>query len=678
MKPFEPLNAIAPKLPEGILYGGDYNPEQWPESVWIEDAELMRKAGVNLVSVAIFSWAKLEPRPREYNFEWLDRVIDILWSRGVSVCLATATASPPAWFPRQYPHSLPVDVNGIRLSPGSRQHYCPNCSSYREAGGELIRRVATRYAQHPAVALWHVNNEIGCHTFECFCDVCAREFRSWLKQRYQSLERLNAAWGTAFWSQAYGDWEEILPPRKMPTFRNPGHTLDYARFMSDSLRNVLINEIAAIRSITPDAKVTTNGLSFHRPVDYWSWYKEVDIAAWDSYPDPSMELGDARMAAFNHDLFRSLKGGQPFILMEQATTQVNWRATNMLKAPGQMRALSMAAIARGADGVMFFQWRASQAGAEKFHSGMVPHFGTEGRVFTEVCSLGAELKKLSEVRGARTRARVALIVSWENRWALELESKPTTFDYAEIVQYYYNALWDLNIAVDIVHPDGALENYDLVVAPALYQMTQGQGEKIREFVRRGGTLLMSYFSGIADENDRIWLGGYPGLLRDVLGLAVEEWQPLRAGETKSIALADGGNSTCATFCELIRLRGAEALATYAEDFYIGSPAVTKNRYGAGQAYYVATQTDPNWFRSFLQQIATSVDVGSPVIASPGVEVACRIKPGKNFLFVINHTNEPAWVDFSAWSGDDILTGKHCSARESIEPFGVKILTRTSE
>jgi beta-galactosidase len=391
-----------------------------------------------------------------------------------------------------------------------------------------------------------------------------------------------------------------------------------------------------------------------------------------------MEFGDARMAAFNHDLFRSLKGGQPFILMEQATAQVNWRPVNTLKAPGQMRALSMSAIARGADGVMFFQWRASQAGAEKFHSGMVPHFGTEGRIFKEVSSLGAELKKLSEVRGARPRARTALVVSWENRWALELESKPTTFDYAEIVQYYYNALWDVNVVVDIVHPDGALDDYDLLVAPALYQMTRSQGEKIRAFVRRGGTLIMSYFSGIADENDRIWLGGYPGLLRDVFGVVVEEWQPLRPGETKLVAPAAGENSACTQFCELLHLKGAEALASYAEEFYTGYPAVTKNKFGAGHAYYLATRMDPKWFGPWLRDIATSLNIGSSVTASAGVEIAFRSKPGTEFLFVVNHTNEPAWVEFNDWSGNDILTGKCCCARENIEAFGVRILVRPSE
>lgn len=677
MKSPTPLRSVAPKLPAGLLYGGDYNPEQWPEEVWREDVRLMRQAGVNLVSLGIFSWAKLEPRPGEFDFRWLDQVIDLLWSNGVSVCLATATASPPAWLSQAHPESLPVDVNGTRLSPGSRQHYCPNSRAYRAGSARLIGELAHRYAADPAVALWHVNNEIGCHTYECFCDVCAADFRTWLRGRYGSLEELNESWGTAFWSQAYGDWEEILPPRKMPSFRNPGQALDYARFMSDSLCDVLAREVAAIRAVMPGAKVTTNGLPFHRPVDYHRWYREVDIAAWDSYPDPAGGLGEVRAAAFNHDLFRGLRSGQPFMLMEQATTQVNWRPVNALKPEGQMRALSLAAVARGADAVMFFQWRASRAGAEKFHSAMVPHYGPEGRVFREVCGLGGDLKKLAGVCGARTPARVALLVSWENRWALELESKPTAFDYAAIVQHYHGALWDLNLAIDVVHPDARLDGYAMVVAPALYQLTRPQADSLRAFVQGGGALVMSYFSGVADERDHIWLGGYPALLQDVLGLAVEEWQPLAPGEGNVLS-AGGREVPCEKFCELLHLRGAEALATYARNFFAGRPAVTRHRYGAGEAIYVATQPERGWLRELLGGLAGARGLKAPLQAPPGVEAAVRTTGAEEFLFVINHEATEATVDFQGWSGADLLSGESCAGSVSLKPFGVRVLQRKTK
>jgi beta-galactosidase len=672
-----PLTSVAPKLPAGLLYGGDYNPEQWPEEIWHEDARLMREAGVNLVSLAIFSWAKLEPRPGTFEFAWLDRVIDLLYAHGVSVCLATATATPPPWFSRAHPESLPVDATGTRFSIGSRQHYCPNSHAFRAASAALTRELGRRYAAHPAVALWHLNNEVGCHLQECFCPACAAEFRRWLKSRHQTLDTLNEAWGTAFWGQIYGDWEEVELPRKTLTFHNPGQMLDYRRFMSDSLRDVLRNEIEALRSVAPDVKVTTNGLHFWRGTDYWEWYRHIDVAAWDFYPDPASGLGDVRSGAFCHDLFRSLRGGQPFILMEQATTQVNWRPTNTLKPPGQMRALSLQAIAHGADGVMFFQWRASRAGAEKFHSAMLPHFGPEARAHREVRALGAELKKLAEVAGARTPARIAMLVSWENRWALESESKPTSFDYAEILTHVYGALWDLNVPMDIVHPDHTLDGYDVVIAPALYQLTRVQAEQLRRFVDRGGLLVMSYFSGVVDERDQVWLGGYPALLQDVLGLAVEEWQPLAPGATNTLRVAGEHEAIpCTRFCELLDLRGATPVATYGHDFFAGRAAITRHRFGKGEACYLSTQPERTWLARFFESLLRPRGIVAPITAGPGIELAVRSGETAEYLFVINHEAKPVAADFGGWAGADLLTGERCRGRMELPPFGVRVLKRT--
>ena len=672
------LRSVCPKLPAGMIYGGDYNPEQWPEDVWREDARLMREAGVNLVSLGIFSWAKLEPRPGEFNFGWLDRVIDLLWQHGVSSCLATATASPPAWLGRAHPESLPVEADGTRLSFGSRQHYCLNSRAYRERSAELCRQLGRRYAAHPAVALWHINNEIGCHTSACYCDVCAAEFRMYLKTRYGSLDALNDAWGTAFWGQLYGDWEEIMPPRKAPAFRNPGQQLDYARFMSASMREILVGEITALRSVAPEAKVTTNGLAFWKPTDCWDWYQHVDVAAWDAYPDPAGGIGEVRATAFCHDLYRSLRGGQPFLLMEQVTSQVNWRPANALKAPAQMRALSYQAVARGADGVMFFQWRASRAGAEKFHGAMIPHYGAEGRVHREVRELGAELKKLADVTGTRVRARVAVIVSWENRWALELETKPAQFDYADILQAFYAPLWELNVAMDLLHPSAELGGYDVVLAPAVYLLTETQAGKLRAFVSDGGTLVMTYFSGVVDGHDRVWLGGYPALLQDVLGLAVEEWQPVLAGASEPLVFsgirsAQGG--TCSHLCELINLRGALPVATYATGFLAGRVAWTRHQFGSGETHYLGTRPDAQTLSRFFEELLSQRGIKSPVRADAGVEVSRRVGDREEFLFVINHLETSARVQLGDWSGVDVLTGRTCSADEALEPFGVRVLRR---
>ena len=393
---------ITSKVP-GMIYGGDYNPEQWPEEVWNEDVRLMREAGVNLVSLGIFSWAKLEPRPGEYDFGWLDRVVDLLYENGVMVNLATATASPPPWLARLHPESLPVTREGITLHPGARQHYCPRSAAYRERAAGLVRRVADRYKDHPALAMWHVNNEYSVHVQSCYCDTSTRAFRSWLQDRYGDLDRLNEAWGTAFWSQGYGEWGEILPSRAAPTFPNPTQQLDYHRFSSDALLECFTMERDVLREITPDVPVTSNFLGFPKALDLWKWAAVMDVVSVDLYPDPADPESYAK-AAMSHDLMRSLGAGKPFVLMEQTTVRVNWRERNVPKRPGEMRLWSLGTVARGADEIMFFQWRQSRAGAEKFHSAMVPHVDpADSRSWQEVKGLGNDLARLDDLPGARGR-----------------------------------------------------------------------------------------------------------------------------------------------------------------------------------------------------------------------------------------------------------------------------------
>ncbi|MGB3633292.1 MAG: beta-galactosidase, partial [Rubrobacteraceae bacterium] len=514
-----------------VLYGGDYNPEQWPEEVWLEDGQLMREAGVNLVSLGIFSWAKLEPRPGEYDFGWLDRILDLLYENGVMVDLATATASPPPWLARLHPESLPVTENGETLYPGGRQHYCPSSAGYREKAAELVRRISDRYKEHPALAMWHVNNEYGCHVSECYCDASAEHFREWLKDRYGNLDALNEAWGTAFWSQQYSEWEEIMPPRLAPTFANPTQQLDFRRFSSDALLECFLMEKEILREATPEIPVTTNFMGFFKPLDYWKWAVHEDIVSDDSYPDPADPEAHIR-AAMNRDLMRSLGAGKPWVLMEQTTVRVNWRARNAPKKPGQMRLWSHQAVARGADGIMFFQWRASKAGAEKFHSAMVPHGEPEeSRSWQEVKQLGAELGKLDALLGAEGEAEVAILLDWENWWALELDSKPSAdVNMLDGIYSFYKPLFEANVPVDFAHPDADLSAYKLILAPHLYLATDSTAENLTKFVSAGGTLFMSFFSGIVDENDHVRLDGYPAPFRKMMGLRVEDFVPLAEGE----------------------------------------------------------------------------------------------------------------------------------------------------
>ena len=662
---------MTPKLSQ-LAYGGDYNPEQWPESVWAEDVELMKRAGVNLVTVGVFSWARLQPEPETFTFDWLDRVFDLLHQNGILVDLATATASPPPWLARVYPESLPVSVDGLRYSPGARQHYCPNSKAYRRCAAHLVRQLATRYSQEPALAMWHINNELGAHIGACYCDQCAASFRAWLQHKYATINSLNEHWGTAVWSQSYQQWDEILPPRAAPTFRNPAQQLDYRRFMSESLLACLVSEKGILNEIAPNIPVTTNFSGEHglmKATNYFEWARQLDFVAFNSYPDPLD--ADPTDVAFAYDLQRGLGQGNPWLLMEQPPSQVNWRAFNPVKRPGQMRLWSYQALAHGSDGVMFFQWRAARCGAEKFHSGMLPHGGTDTRTYREIEQLGNELKKLSALCGARTRADVALMLDWENMWAVEMDSRPAQINYSELVRSYYRALFEPDVPIDIISPETNLTNYKLVVAPALYLVRTGVPERLAAFVDSGGTLVMTFFSGFVDENDRILLGGYPAPFRKLLGIHVEEFDAFGNQMRHLKTPLRGGR--CTLWADVIRLESAETVATFADDFYAQQPAITRNAVGQGLAYYIGTHPEPAFLRAFLAEISVDCGVRPPMRVPSGVEVTTRANEQGEFLFLLNHNPTNQFVDIGPRARRDLLTGETVQGQCQLGPRDVRVL-----
>lgn len=661
-------------LPNHILYGADYNPEQWPRETWLEDVQLMRQAGVNMVSLAIFSWAKLEPRRGEYSFEWLDEIMDLLHQHGIMVNLATAVAAPPPWMAKHYPDSRPVTADGVRLEVGARQGYCPSHAAFRSHAQALIVRLAKHYAQHPALRMWHINNEFGCHISECYCDLCAAKFRVWLQARYGQIEALNEAWGTAFWSQHYDAWDEIQPPRKAPTYPNPTQQLDWRRFSSDNLLELMQLETATVRAITPDIPVTTNFLGFIQGLDYFKWAQQEDLVSNDSYPDPA-DPDSYLTAAMEFDLMRSLRRGQSWILMEQAPSAVNWRSHNALKRPGQMRLISQQALARGARGIMFFQWRASRAGAEKFHSGMVQHGGAAGsRVFREVEQLGDELKQLAILSEASVPVKVGLMFDWENRWALELDSKPnTSLRLLEQVRKYYRALHRLGITVEFVHPESDLSPYALVVVPNLYLTTAKAAHNLEAFVETGGTAMMGFFSGIVDQNEHIHLGGYPAPFRRMLGICIEEWAVLQPGETRPLQLWDGSQTQCHTWCDLIHLEGANSLAHYQNDFLSHKPAITQHSFGNGHAYYVGTDLEAEALHGLMQKVCQSA--GLFVTDLPkGADAVISQTPQGTIVHLMNFSVEQLLEIQVPAGGMDVLSGETTPETLRLEAFGLCLLS----
>lgn len=669
---------ICRKLPK-IFYGGDYNPDQWPEEIWNEDMRLFKKAGVNMVTLPVFSWAKLQPAEDTYNFEWLDKVLDLVAENGIYVCLATPTAAQPAWMSLKYPEVLRTDEDGRKRTHGKRLNYCPNSSIYREFSAKIAGKMGERYKDHPALALWHISNEYVEGGY-CYCDNCAKEFRTWLKKKYGSLEELNRVWNMSFWGHTVYSWDEIVIPSNLNGDNKcfQGMSLDYYRFMSDSLLECYRNEYHAIKAYTPDITITTNIWTVCKRLDLFKWAESMDVAAWDNYP----QMGEPfHNISLKHDVIRGLKNGEPFMLMEQTPSQQNWQNYNSLKRPGVMRLWSYQALAHGADSVMFFQLRRSFGACEKYHGALIAHAGHENtRVFRECAELGAELNKLGdEILDSKCNARVAMMIDFDNWNAVELSSGPSiALKYWPQVEKYYKALAVLNVSVDIVRTDWDISQYDLVIAPVLYMMKPDVASNLKQFVEDGGTLLTTFFSGIVNENDRVTLGGYPGELRKLLGIWVEEIDALPPDMKNSIILTSplgnmDGDYECGMLCDLLHLEDAKALAVYGKDFYAGMPVLTENIFGQGKAYYLASDPEQRFLFGLIKYLCDSKGIKGPFEPVEGVEVTQRVKDHKIFTFVLNHNDHSADVSLDGKEYLELLTGKRVCNSITLEPKEVAIL-----
>ncbi|MBX9245571.1 beta-galactosidase [Actinotalea ferrariae] len=657
---------------DGIAYGGDYNPEQWPRDVWDEDVALMRDAGVSLVSVGIFSWAALEPSEGSFDLAWLDELLDLLHANGIAVDLGTPTASPPAWFFAAYPEARVVAADGTVLGFGSRGMASHAAPEYRTAIARVAGQLAHRYADHPAVVMWHVHNEYGVPVGEDFSPRSVAAWRVWLQRRHGSLDALNAAWGTAFWGQTFHDWEHVVAPAAMPSVPNPAMRLDWARYTDEQLRECFRIERDAIRAHASQP-ITTNFMAHQSwNTDLWTWAQEVDVVSDDHYlwsPDSDAQVGLALAA----DLTRSVAGGRPWMLMEHSTSAVNWQGVNVAKRPGEMERNAMAHLARGADAVMFFQWRASRSGAEKFHSAMLPHAGPRSRVFREVVTLGDHVGRLAELRGSRVRAEVAVLYDWESLWAQDLEWRPSdALGFRERVRAYYERLWRDGVTVDFAHPEHDLSGYRLVVAPASYLLTAEGAANLTRYVDGGGTLLVSCFAAVVDEHDAVHPGGFGAPLRDALGVAVEEFLPLRTGETCVVDL-DGEVLEADVWSEHLVVDGAEVRGTYRGGPADGMPAVTRHAHGAGAGWYVSTRLGVGALAPVLAAVYRDAGI-EPGGQPEGLEVVTRHGDDADYVFAVNHRAEPAALDVV---GMELLSGKPVDGEFEI-PAGDVAVFRTTQ
>jgi beta-galactosidase len=605
-----------------LFFGGDYNPEQWSRDVWKQDIRLMQKANVNLVSLGIFSWAKLEISDGDYQFGWLDEVMDLLHAGGISVDLANATASPPAWFSSKHPEILPVNFDGIRLEFGGRQAYCAASTVYKQKAAQLTEKLAERYAKHPAVVMWHVNNEYGCHAPYCYCDASRDAFVGWLKNKYASIEDLNTSWGTDFWSQRYYNWEEIPAPKRTPdgTHPNPGAQIDFRRFTSEITLDLFKTERDIIKKYDKVNPVTTNFMSmkFTHAMDYFAWAKEVDFVSTDHYlaqHDIENHIDLAQMA----DLTRGFANGKQWLLMEHSSSAVNWQPRNYAKTPGQEKRNAMSFVARGSQGAMYFQWRQSQAGSERFHSAMVPHAGEDTRVYREITELGALLNEHPDLANHETaKADVAMVYDYEQMWAMMQDNLPTEdVSYPETVAAWYRALYKEGISVDFVPADvdlTTLKDYKLVLMPMVHMLSDSQEQVFTDYATSGGNLVVGYFSNISDRTLRVKLGGYGGaLVKDVIGVYVEEFYPFREA---TVELSNGYQAKL--WGELSRLNGAELVAEFKTGQALGSVAIAKRKLESSTAWYQGTELTDDSQRAFFRGIAADLEIKATGLESTEV------------------------------------------------------------
>lgn len=658
-----------------IYYGGDYNPEQWPEDVWQEDMRMFKKAHINQVTLNVFSWAALQPDEETYSFEKLDRIMELVRENGLKVCMATSTGAHPAWMAKRHPDILRTEFNGMKRKFGGRHNSCPNSPTYRMYAPRLAGELAKRYKDYENIVAWHISNEFGG---ECYCENCEKAFQEWLKKKYGTIEEMNRSFNSSFWGHTFYDWDEVVLPNLLSEHFEENRTmfqgisLDYRRFNSDSMLECFQLEYDAIRREMPDIPITTNLMGFYKPLDYQKWAKKMDFISWDSYPAP----GDSPAAiAIRHDLMRGIKEQNSFVLMEQTPSVTNWLPYNRLKRPGEMRLLSYQAAAHGADAIQFFQLRRSVGACEKYHGAVIDHAGRDDtRVFLEVEKLGEELQLLGDAfLEGRTPAETAIVFDWDNWWALEYSAGPSVrMKYLDAVQDYYTALFEKNIPVDIIGVDDEISKYKIVIAPLLYMTKKGYAEKLETFVKAGGTFITTYFSGIVDEHDLV-IGAYPGELKELLGIWVEEQDALPEGEQN--AFVYGGEKYSADIlCDLPHLEGAEGLSFYEKDFYQGMPAVTRNRYGKGNAYYVATRSIPEFYQHFMADVLREAEVDAILDTPHNVEATVRENGKGRTLFLLNHNTFGVEVVLEQ-ECEDLLSGAIYKAGNAleIEDKGVRIL-----
>lgn len=665
---------------QGILHGGDYNPEQWLDrpDILEEDIRMMKKAGMNSATIGVFAWSVLEPSEGEYHIEWLKDIMDKLYENGIYTILATPSGAKPVWLSEKYPEVLRVDAYGVRNHRGFRHNHCMSSVVYREKVQNITGKIIDSVGNHPGLLMWHISNEFNG---ECFCPQCVKRFQNYLADKFDhDIEKLNKAWWTTFWSHKYNNFEQIEPPYSNGEFSIMGLNLEWKRFITWNVTDYMKSEIAFLKERTPHIPVTTNFMQMFDGLDYREMAKELDVISWDSYPafHNDYESFEATMnrSAFDHALMRSMKKDKPFMMMESAPGLVNWHEFNKMKRPGVHRAFSLQAVACGSDTVQYFQWRKSRGSYEQYHGAVVDHLGTDDtRIFKEVATLGQELKKISQVSGTVVKTPAAMILDWDTMWAVD-DMKglaASTKNYVKTCVDIFNAFVHLGVDVDIISSADDLSDYRIIVAPMMYMLKENIAEKLKCFVENGGQLLATYLTGYVDENQLCFLGGFPGNgLSQVFGVISEEIDTLYPSDENAVIFVDGSTAKVSDYAEMLRVTGenVSVLGTYQSDYYAGMPAVTRNIYGNGSAYYVAARIEADKMQQLFAEMMKDAGIAFTVPAQ-GIERHERVADGEKYVFYFNVSGEEK--DIENVNGTELLSGTVISGILHLDKYGVAVI-----
>lgn len=642
--------------------GVDYYPEHWEESLWEQDAEQMQEIGVNVVRMAEFAWSRLEPEEGRYDFEWLDRAVSLFSDRGIEVFLCTPTCTPPLWLFEKYPEVIQVDQNGQRVPIGIRGHRCMNSPVYRQFCEKIIRQMVSRYRDNPLVIGYQIDNELEAN--HCRCSVCQEQFRQWVKRKYRTVQAVNAAYGNSVWSGEYSSFEQVKPPmgEHIP-WQNPSLTLDYNRYASDSTVDYVEFQRKLIHELDPKAVITTNNWLCENMPDFYQMFEHLDFVSYDNYPTTAIPKDPQQLYshAFHLDLMRGIKQ-KNFWIMEQLSGSVgSWMPMTSTIRPGMLEGYALQAVAHGADAVLHFRWRTAVSGAEMFWHGILDHSNVPGRRYEEFASLCKRMNGLQELDGSVIKNRVALLYGSDQEYGFKLQHQAEGMYYLEQLKFLHDGFTCIGVGVDIIDENADLSGYDIVLAPTLMIAKENVVDRLYCFVEKGGSLVLTNRSGVKDSYNKCRMDSLPTVFAELAGVRVKEYDPIgmkmqtlqlvneewkrrwkrtcQEWEAAGDVLQDDLKKkvSCTQWCDLLEADTAEAIAVYDEQFYRGTPAITRNHYQKGNVYYLGTVLEREMYVTLAKLLAEEVHMPYIDNLPLGVEVTQRIKNDTCWTFVFNNT-----------------------------------------